>query len=84
MRRTLTALSFAFSSATAAVLTGFFTPMALADTAVLNIYSARHYPTDEALYSDFTKATRAGLAARKMSALLRGSASKVVLYSALV
>ena len=57
MRRTLTALSFALSSATAAVLTGFFTPTALADTAVLNIYSARHYPTDEALYSDFTKAT---------------------------
>lgn len=24
---------------------------------VLNVYSARHYPTDEALYSDFTKAT---------------------------
>ena len=24
---------------------------------VLNIYSARHYPTDEALYSGFTKAT---------------------------
>ena len=24
---------------------------------VLNLYSARHYPTDEALYSDFTKAT---------------------------
>lgn len=24
---------------------------------VLNIYSARHYPTDEALYSSFTKAT---------------------------
>ena len=24
---------------------------------VLNIYSARHYPTDEALYSDFTKRT---------------------------
>ena len=23
----------------------------------LNLYSARHYPTDEALYSDFTKAT---------------------------
>ena len=57
MRRTLTALFFALSSATAAVLTGFFTPTALADTAVLNIYSARHYPTDEALYSDFTKAT---------------------------
>jgi len=24
---------------------------------VLNLYSARHYPTDEALYSDFTKST---------------------------
>ena len=24
---------------------------------VLNLYSARHYPTDEALYNDFTKAT---------------------------
>jgi ABC-type thiamine transport system substrate-binding protein len=23
----------------------------------LNIYSARHYPTDEALYTDFTKST---------------------------
>ena len=30
---------------------------ALADGGVLNLYSARHYPTDEALYSDFTKAT---------------------------
>ena len=30
---------------------------ALAQDKVLNIYSARHYPTDEALYSDFTKAT---------------------------
>ena len=28
-----------------------------AQDAVLNIYSARHYPTDEALYSNFTKAT---------------------------
>ena len=28
-----------------------------AQTSELNIYSARHYPTDEALYSDFTKAT---------------------------
>lgn len=28
-----------------------------AEEAVLNIYSARHYPTDEALYADFTKAT---------------------------
>ncbi|MBM3386179.1 MAG: extracellular solute-binding protein [Betaproteobacteria bacterium] len=29
----------------------------LAQDKVLNIYSARHYPTDEALYGDFTKAT---------------------------
>ena len=29
----------------------------LAQDKVLNLYSARHYPTDEALYSDFTKAT---------------------------
>ncbi len=28
-----------------------------AQSAVLNIYSARHYPTDEALYSGFTKGT---------------------------
>lgn len=30
---------------------------ALAQEKVLNIYSARHYQTDEALYGDFTKAT---------------------------
>ncbi len=29
----------------------------LAQDKVLNIYSARHYPTDEALYANFTKAT---------------------------
>lgn len=28
-----------------------------AQSSVLNIYSARHYPTDEALYADFTKST---------------------------
>jgi iron(III) transport system substrate-binding protein len=28
-----------------------------AQTAILNLYSARHYQTDEALYSNFTKAT---------------------------
>ncbi|MEY4447286.1 MAG: Iron uptake protein precursor [Pseudomonadota bacterium] len=28
-----------------------------AQSTVLNIYSARHYPTDEALYADFTKST---------------------------
>jgi len=31
--------------------------VAMAQGGVLNLYSARHYPTDEALYSDFSKAT---------------------------
>ena len=31
--------------------------LAHADDQVVNIYSARHYQTDEALYADFTKAT---------------------------
>ena len=30
---------------------------AIAQEQVINLYSARHYPTDEVLYSDFTKAT---------------------------
>jgi iron(III) transport system substrate-binding protein len=34
-----------------------FGTSALADEQVINLYSARHYPTDEALYSDFTKVT---------------------------
>ena len=29
----------------------------MAQEQVINLYSARHYPTDEALYRDFTKAT---------------------------
>ncbi len=53
MRRTLTVLSLAVSALTA----GLFSTPVLADEQVLNLYSARHYPTDEALYSDFTKAT---------------------------
>ncbi len=32
-------------------------PSAFAQTQTLNIYSARHYQTDEALYADFTKTT---------------------------
>ena len=32
-------------------------PVAQAQDAVVNLYSARHYPSDEALYSGFTKAT---------------------------
>jgi iron(III) transport system substrate-binding protein len=53
MRRTLTVLSFAISALSA----GLFSTSALANEQVINLYSARHYPTDEALYSDFTKAT---------------------------
>jgi iron(III) transport system substrate-binding protein len=53
MRRTLTVLSLAVSALSA----GLFSASALADDQVINLYSARHYPTDEALYSDFTKAT---------------------------
>jgi iron(III) transport system substrate-binding protein len=45
-----------------AVLAGFVTALAVplqsqAQEKVLNLYSARHYQTDEALYSDFTKQT---------------------------
>jgi iron(III) transport system substrate-binding protein len=32
-------------------------PVAMAQERVLNLYSARHYQTDEALYENFTKAT---------------------------
>jgi iron(III) transport system substrate-binding protein len=40
----------------AALLAGAVTSVAAQDQ-VLNLYSARHYSTDEALYSNFTKAT---------------------------
>ena len=53
MRRTLTVLSVAISAVTA----GLFSPSVSANEQVINLDSARHYPTDEALYSDFTKAT---------------------------
>ena len=53
MRRTLTVLSLAVS----AISAGLFSASALASEQVINLYSARHYPTDEALYNDFTKAT---------------------------
>ncbi len=38
-------------------LLGAATPAVAADEPVLNLYSARHYQTDEALYDNFTKAT---------------------------
>jgi iron(III) transport system substrate-binding protein len=53
MRRTLAVLPWAIAALTAVM----FSTSALADEQVINLYSARHYPTDEALYSDFTKAT---------------------------
>ena len=40
----------------AATLLGICAPASAQDQ-VLNLYSARHYSTDEALYTDFTKAT---------------------------
>jgi iron(III) transport system substrate-binding protein len=45
----LAALAVAFASALA--------PTAQAQDKVLNLYSARHYPTDEALYAGFEKST---------------------------
>ncbi len=47
----MTALRTLFLASLAACSAG------LAVAQEVNIYSARHYPTDEALYSDFTKAT---------------------------
>ena len=49
MRRLLTVLSLASLS--------FVGSPSHAQEQVINLYSARHYPTDEALYADFTKAT---------------------------
>ena len=51
-------LKKAFSLMTVACLTVTgFASSALAQEQVVNLYSARHYQTDEALYSNFTKAT---------------------------
>lgn len=43
--------------AAAVAAAGSFAAPALAQEKVLNLYSARHYQTDEALYNNFTKAT---------------------------
>jgi iron(III) transport system substrate-binding protein len=45
------------SRITLAVMMAFGATSTMAQEQVLNIYSARHYPTDEALYTNFTKAT---------------------------
>jgi iron(III) transport system substrate-binding protein len=47
----------AFLGAAAAVAALQGAPAAAQDTKVLNLYSARHYQTDEALYADFTRQT---------------------------
>ena len=41
----------------AAIAAASLVPAALAQDNVLNLYSARHYQTDEALYANFTQAT---------------------------
>jgi iron(III) transport system substrate-binding protein len=55
---TRTALTPAAGLLAAALVAGLTAPAVAQPAApVLNIYSARHYPSDEALYADFTKAT---------------------------
>jgi iron(III) transport system substrate-binding protein len=48
---------FRFRRATlATLLAAALLPLARAQDKALNLYSARHYQTDEALYANFTKA----------------------------
>jgi iron(III) transport system substrate-binding protein len=51
MRQTIRRALLAFAAA------AVFAPWAQAQERVLNLYSARHYQTDETLYRDFTQAT---------------------------
>jgi len=48
-RRTLRAAALAIATS--------FAGLAIAQDRVVNLYTARHYPTDEALYANFTKET---------------------------
>ncbi|MDM4765950.1 extracellular solute-binding protein [Pelomonas sp. SE-A7] len=50
-------MSFARRSLLAAAALALSATTAFAQDQVLNLYSARHYQTDEALYANFTKAT---------------------------
>lgn len=45
------------AAALAALLLGLFSTVLCAQDKALNIYSSRHYETDEALYSEFTRQT---------------------------
>ena len=56
MHRRLVCRSAALIGITVTSLLGASAPAA-AQSSVLNLYSARHYQTDEALYANFTKAT---------------------------
>jgi iron(III) transport system substrate-binding protein len=49
--------TFLAALATITALATSFPPVAVASDKVLNLYSARHYQTDEALYQDFTRQT---------------------------
>lgn len=57
---------FLFRTLAVAALAAAMLPAARAQPATLNLYSARHYQTDEALYTDFTKAT--GIAINRIDA----------------
>jgi len=46
-----------FSKSVLSIACLFISVSSMAQDKVLNIYSARHYPTDEVMYSDFTKTT---------------------------
>lgn len=46
-----------FATAVASAISAALPLPAVAQSQVLNLYSARHYQTDEALYANFTKAT---------------------------
>ena len=46
-----------FSKSVLSIACLFISVSSMAQDKVLNIYSARHYPTDEVMYSDYTKTT---------------------------
>ena len=50
-------LTLSLLSTTLGLLGALSAPVAHAQDKVLNLYSARHYPTDEALYNQFTQTT---------------------------
>ena len=56
MKNTLRAI-LATAVTTVTTVTAFISTSAAADGKVLNLYSSRHYQTDEALYTNFEKAT---------------------------